>query len=260
MKQELGINGHPIFVETAGPLDGPPVVLLHHGLGAIRSWKAQIPVLAEAGFRVLVYDRWGHGKSAPRERWAIPYFRSDLADFEAILDHLNFAQAALVGHSDGGKIAMYYSVEHPQRVTCLVLVSTHIYIEPKMAPGIASVRHDFEHDHSFQSKMRRVHGENADSLFWGWFNGWTNPDIKDWDMRPLIKGIECPTLVVQGLEDEHASPQHAREIVEAVPNAELWLLPDVGHMPAQDRPAEFNQKILLFIRNSQTEETTKFLA
>jgi pimeloyl-ACP methyl ester carboxylesterase len=126
-----------------------------------------------------------------------------------------------------------------------------------MAPGIASVRHDYEHDYRFQRKMRRVHGENADSLFWGWFNGWTNPDIKDWDMRPQIKGIECPTLVVQGLEDEHASPQHAREIVEAIPNAELWLLPDVGHMPAQEIPAEFNQKILHFIRNSQTEETTK---
>jgi pimeloyl-ACP methyl ester carboxylesterase len=257
MKSELHIHGHKIFVETAGPPSGSPVVLLHHGLGAISSWKAQIPALAEAGYRVLAYDRWGHGKSSSRERWAIPYFRSDLADFEAICEHFNLLQPVLIGHSDGGKIAMYHAAEHPGRMTCLVLVGTHIYIEPKMAPGIEAVRHNFEHDHRFEDRLRLVHGENTDSLFWGWFNGWHNPDIKDWDMRPLIGRITCPTLVVQGLQDEHATPQHARDIAETIPHAELWLLPEVGHMPAQEAPEKFNQRILQFIRKSQIERRPK---
>lgn len=252
--QKLQINGHTIHVQVAGPRKGAPLVLLHHGLGAAYSWKAQIPSLADAGYHVLAYDRWGHGKSGPRDQWAIPYFKSDLADFEAILDHLNLERIAVIGHSDGGKIAMYFAVEHPERVTCLVLVSTHIYIEPKMTPGIASVRRDYEQDSQFRNKMRRVHGDNTDSLFWGWYNGWNKPEIQDWDLRPLIKHIQHSTLVVQGMQDQHTSPQHARDIAEAIPEAELWLLPEVGHMPPQERPAEFNQRILQFLRKAYQPE------
>lgn len=252
MNYELDINGHPICVEIAGPSPGQPVVLLHHGLGAIRSWEKQIPVLAEAGYRVAAYDRWGHGNSGPRENWAMPDFRSDLADFTAILEYFDLAQPVLIGHSDGGKIAMYYAAEHPGKVVSLVLVSTHIYLEPKMTPGILSVKHDFEHDPQFQEKLRRMHGENTEALFWGWFNGWHNPTIKDWDMRPLIGEITCPTLVVQGMQDEHATPQHARDIVAAVPNAELCLLPNAGHMVVQEAPDEFNEKMLQFLKRSLT--------
>jgi pimeloyl-ACP methyl ester carboxylesterase len=247
MKRLVDINGHLISLETDGPRDGPAVVLLHHGLGAARSWKEQIPVLAAAGYRVVVYDRWGHGKSGPRERWSMPYFEEDLADLQAILDNLVVDQAALIGHSDGGKIAMYYAVNNPQRVTSLVIVSAHIYIEPKMSHGIQSVKSDFEQGSKFQKKMQRVHGDKTDALFQGWFNGWNNSEIQDWDMRPVINQIACPCLVVQGLEDEHATPQHARDMAAAIPNADLWLLPGAGHMLPQDFSEEFNQRMLKFL-------------
>ena len=247
MKRLVDINGHLISLETECPRDGPAVVLLHHGLGAARSWKEQIPVLAAAGYRVVVYDRWGHGKSGPRERWSMPYFEEDLADLQAILDNLGVDQAALIGHSDGGKIAMYYAVNNPHRVTSLVIVSAHIYIEPKMSHGIQSVKSDFEQGSKFQKKMQRVHGDKTDALFQGWFNGWNNSEIQDWDMRPVINQIACPCLVVQGLEDEHATPQHARDIAAAIPNADLWLLPGAGHMLPQDFSEEFNQRMLKFL-------------
>jgi len=247
MKRLVDINGHLISLETDGPRDGPAVVLLHHGLGAASSWKEQIPVLAAAGYRVVVYDRWGHGKSGPRERWSMPYFEEDLADLQAILDNLGVDQAALIGHSDGGKIAMYYAVNNPHRVTSLVIVSAHIYIEPKMSQGIQSVKSDFEQGSKFQKKMQRVHGDKTDALFQGWFNGWNNSEIQDWDMRPVINQIACPCLVVQGLEDEHATPQHARDMAAAIPNADLWLLPGAGHMLPQDFSEEFNQRMLKFL-------------
>jgi pimeloyl-ACP methyl ester carboxylesterase len=247
MKRQFDINGHLISVHTDGPENGPAVVLLHHGLGAVRSWKEQIPVLAAAGYRVVAYDRWGHGRSSPREVWSMPYFKEDLADFKVLLDELQLDQAALVGHSDGGKIAMYYTVDNPKRINCLLIVSTHIYIEPKMRVGIQSMRRDFENDHKFQRKMRRVHGENSEALFWGWFNGWNNPANQDWDMRPTINKITCPTLVVQGLEDEYASNQHAQNAAAAIPGAELCLVPGAEHMLPQDFPEEFNQQMLKFL-------------
>ena len=247
MKRQFNINDHLISVQTDGPEHGPAVVLLHHGLGAVRSWKEQIPILAVSGDRVVAYDRWGHGLSAPRERWSMPYFKEDLADLQTILDMLGVEQAALIGHSDGGKIAMYYALDNPHRVPGLVIVSAHIYIEPKMSQGIQSVKSDFEQESKFQEKMYRVHGDKTEALFWGWFNGWHNSEIQDWDMRPVINQISCPCLVAQGLEDEHATPQHARDMAAAIPDAELWLLPGAGHMLPQDFPEEFNHQVLRFL-------------
>jgi len=116
-----------------------------------------------------------------------------------------------------------------------------------MISGIQSVKHKFETDLRFRSQMRRVHGENSEQVFWGWFNGWSNPEIRDWDMHSEIKRISTPTLVVQGLEDEHASPQHARDIADAIPGAELWLVPGGPHMLPQQMPEEFNQRLERFL-------------
>lgn len=255
MKQQLQINGRKLSVESAGPEDGHVVVFLHHGLGAIQSWKKQIDVFSTAGYQVLVYDRWGHGKSDSRDHWSMPNFEQDLADLETILGKLGHRQASLVGHSDGGTIAMHYAVNHPEQVTSLVLVAAHIYIETKMIPGIQSVKQQFEGDRRFQNQMHRVHGDNSEPVFWGWFNGWSDPSILDWDIRPVISQISCPTLVVQGLEDEHASPQHARDIAGSIQVADLWLVPGAGHMLPQNHPREFNRRLLQFLGQTLAVQT-----
>jgi pimeloyl-ACP methyl ester carboxylesterase len=247
MKQLLEINGHMLCVESTGPVDAPVVLFLHHGLGAIRSWKGQIPVFSAAGYQVITYDRWGHGSSTPREKWSMPDFEPDLADLEAILGESGHRQVALIGHSDGGNIAMHYALTHPDQVTCLVIIAAHIYVEPKMMRGIQEVRNKFEGDQRFRNQMQRVHGENVENVFWGWFNGWTNPSIRSWDMRSEIKGISSTTLVIQGLEDEHATPQHARDLADAIPEAELWLVPGANHMLPQQMPDKFNQRGLRFL-------------
>jgi len=247
MKRLVPVNGHQIYVETHGPIQGPPVVLLHHGIGAVRSWKEQTPLLAETGYRVLVYDRWGHGKSEARPSLGMPYFEDDLADLEFLLDRFHIQGVVLIGHSDGGKIAMYYTARCPQRVGSLIVISPHVYVELRMGAGIQGVLQNFEDDFRFREKLRRVHGEKFEALFRGWYEGWTDPRNLSWDMRPILRQITCPTLVIQGLEDEHATPQHARDVAAAIPGAELWLLPRAGHMLPQDFPEAFNSKMLEFL-------------
>jgi pimeloyl-ACP methyl ester carboxylesterase len=247
------INGHLLYVIEQGPGCGPPVVLLHHGLGSVRAWKDQIPALAEAGYRVIAYDRWGYGRSDARAGFSMPHFNEDMADLEVLLSELEAQPAFLIGHSDGGNIALSCAARYPERVAGLVVVAAHIYVEPQMIKGIEDLRQAFENDAAFRQKFAYVHGDKAWDVFDHWYRGWANERNLDWDMRPLLKRITCPTLVVQGLEDEHATPQQARDTAAAIPGAELWLEPGAGHMLPQDIPQIFNRKALAFMREKWEE-------
>jgi pimeloyl-ACP methyl ester carboxylesterase len=244
------INGHQLYVEWHGPQAGPPVLLLHHGLGSTRAWRAQAPALAAAGFRVLVYDRWGYGKSAPRPGPGLgqPDFAADRADLLALLDAAGWAQVSLVGHSDGGTIALYAAAEHPERVRALLVAAAHIYIEPRMVAAMAALVQQFQTDSRFRTGLQRVHGAQFETVFHHWHAGWQQTPAQDWDMRPQLAYITCRTLVTQGEADEHATPQHARDTAAAIPGAALWLVPQVGHMLPQDAPELFNARLIEFLQ------------
>jgi pimeloyl-ACP methyl ester carboxylesterase len=247
LKTHMLVNGHNLLVEQHGPQNRPAVVLLHHGLGSVMAWKEQIPLLVNAGWRAVVYDRWGYGGSDTRPALDLPGFAADLADLQAILAITGIQRAALVGQSDGGTIALYFAIQHPKIVTCLVLVAAHIYVELKMEPSIIEIKRAFEHDERFRSGLRRAHGEKYESTFRNWFNGWHHIESLSWDMRPILSQVRCPTLVVQGKQDEHATPQHARDIADAIPQAELWLVTGARHMLPQEHADQFNPRLLEFL-------------
>jgi pimeloyl-ACP methyl ester carboxylesterase len=66
-------------------------------------------------------------------------------------------------------------------------------------------------------------------------------------MTPLLSKINCPTLVIQGQDDEHASEQHAYDVANHISGSEIWLVPQAGHMLPQDFPDVLNQKLLEFM-------------
>ncbi len=241
------VNGHELHVERYGPENGPLVILLHHGLGSVHAWKEQIPALEQAGWQVIAYDRWGYGGSQARPSLDLPTFATDLADLHEIYSRYHIGQAALVGHSDGGTIALYFAAQYPPLVSCVVAVAAHIYVEPKMEPGIQGVWQAFEQDERFKLGLRHAHGEKYQTTFYNWFNGWHRLESLSWDMRPSLALIKCPVLVVQGGQDEHATPQHARDIAAAIPGADLWLVPAAGHMLPQEHADKFNPRLLQFL-------------
>ncbi len=243
------INGRRLYVEIYGQDETPPVVLLHHGLGSTRAWQAQVPTLVEAGFRLVVYDRWGYGLSDSRPVMLEPSFNEDIQDLLALLDLLGIEQAALVGHSDGGTISLKFAALYPQRVCCLVSVAAHVYVEPKMIPGILGIRTAFV-EGGLRAGLFRLHGDKVDQVFTNWFEGWTDPLNQAWDIRTLLAQISCPILVVQGDADEHATPTHAQMLAAAIQGAELWIVPGVGHMLPQDEPQIFNKRLSQFLRSS----------
>ncbi len=243
----MRINNHDLYVERHGLKENPTVILLHHGLGSVASWRAQMPELLKAGFQVIAYDRWGYGRSDGRTALSMPHFSEDIADLLTILDCFKVEQTAIVGHSDGGTIALLLSATEPQRITSLVTIAAHIYIESQMGQSIETIRETYQNDARFQDGLRRMHGDKVDAVFYGWYNGWTQPGIIDWDISPCLPQIGCPTLVVQGALDEHASAQHAADIAQGVPAGELWIVPGVGHMVPQEAPDVFTSRLVDFL-------------
>lgn len=242
------INSRDLHVETYGPDSGSSVIFLHHGLGSTRAWRKQVPAFVKAGYRVIVYDRWGYGRSQVRSHFAFPGFEDDIADLHVLIETFDRRPLTLIGHSDGGTIALYYAAQNPKQVNALVTVSAHIYLEPKMEPSIQVVQRDFEEESRLRKSMKRNHGDKFESTFYNWFNGWHTPSALEWDMRPLLSKIHCPTLVIQGENDEHATPQHAANIANNIAGAELWFVPDANHMLPVEMKEEFNHSVISFLQ------------
>lgn len=245
---DLSVNGHRIYLETHGNPENQAVVLLHHGLGSSKSWKAQIPALLAEEFFVVAYDRWGYGRSDTRPSLDLPAFQEDIGDLVEILDRLDLERPALVGHSDGGTLALYFCAQFPHRVLRLLVVAAHIYIEAEMESGIREVYDAYRAKRKFRAGLHRLHKGKTKQVFRNWYEGWTGIEDLDWDMRPVLEQVICPVLVVQGEEDEHATPRHARDLAAGIPNAELWLAPGMGHMLPKDHPDQFNARMIAFLK------------
>jgi len=115
---KIFVNGHTLDYEVVGPENGPVVVLLHTGLGSMRAWRGQVPALVEAGYKVMAYDRWGYGDSDTRPRLDLPSFSTDLNELNCLMEQLGIQRAALIGHSDGGTIALYFAAQQAMKVSC----------------------------------------------------------------------------------------------------------------------------------------------
>lgn len=244
----MWVNGHNLNVVRQGSESGPAVVLLHHGLGSLRAWKEQVPVLLQSGYQVIAYDRWGYGNSDPRPALDLPTFSADVQDLYNILEQLAISEAALVGHSDGGTLALYFAAQYPGRVRCLVTIAAHIYLELNMEPGFLGIKHTMLHDERFRIGLQHAHGDQYERVFSNWFDGWHRKEYLTWDMRPSLSHIRCPVLVVQGEKDEYATPQHAKDIAAEIAGSELWLVPEAGHMLPQENCDLFNPKLLQFLK------------
>jgi len=247
MQRIIRNDNHSLFVEMNGVAADYPVILLHHGLGSSKSWNAQIESLLDAGYRTIVYDRWGYGKSDKRTEFTMPNFIDDLNDLYLLFNKFNIKDATLIGHSDGGTISLYFAERYPHLISSVIAVSAHIYVEEKMKVGIENIHNLYTSDPKFRAGLERLHGKFSDQIFFNWYNGWNKIDPEEWDMRPIIKNITCPTLVIQGILDEHATSQHAHDIYDAIPGSKLWLVNGGNHMVPQEIPAVFNQEVINFL-------------
>jgi proline iminopeptidase len=250
------VNGVELYERRIG--SGPPVVVLHGGPGAHHDYLLPGFDALVRGRELIYYDQRGGGRS-PVGREVPVGWREQVADLEALRVHWKLDRLTLAGYSWGGLLAELYAIEHPRRVERLALVSP--------APAWRSARDEFER--RFQARtmsptlqeQRRVLRESglrerdpathAARLFElavaGYFHDpalatslapfritertrnevWAS--LGDFDLRPMLRGLAIPTLIIHGEEDP-IPWETARETAECL-GAEFHLLPRCGHVP-----------------------------
>jgi pimeloyl-ACP methyl ester carboxylesterase len=246
----------------------PLVVFLHEGLGSLSAWRSFPEQLCDAGgVRGLVYSRPGYGRSTPRalaERWRPDFMHEQAGELlPALLRSLGVDREPdppwLLGHSDGGSIALIFAASHPGSVAGLIVLAPHIFVE-NISIAAITVARDAYLTTSLREKLARHHVD-PDSAFWGWNDVWLDPDFRDWSIEPLLPRVRCPVLAVQGREDIYGTLAQVEGIASAVPGTELLVLDACGHSVHRDQPERLTQAITKFMAlHSRTLGASSWMA
>ncbi|MDJ0608070.1 MAG: alpha/beta hydrolase [Kiloniellales bacterium] len=220
---------------------GPTLVFLHEGLGSIAQWRDFPTALcALTGRPGLVYDRWGFGGSDPvtLPRPTDYLEREATGALPAVLEACGIQRPILIGHSDGGTIALLYAAAFPDRPAGCITEAAHVFVEAVTLAGIRQAVAAWDAG-ELRWRLERYHGDKTESAFRGWAETWLSPAFRNWNIVERLPGITCPLLVMQGADDEYGTPAQVAAIAEGAAGlVETCLLPDCAHIPhlqARDR-------------------------
>ncbi|HEY7433418.1 MAG TPA: alpha/beta hydrolase [Streptosporangiaceae bacterium] len=250
-------GGGAVFCEVTG--DGPPIVLTHDAMLHRESWDAQFDSLSRA-YRVVRWDRRGYGRS---DQPSAPYASDD--DLARVVASLTDPPTVLMGCSNGGLLSLQCALQHPELVAALVLVGP-------IVSGLGFTEH-------FTSRGGHWTGGNltaaAEIEYWSstdpWFIAPANTTARD-RLRALLTAnpnnlrpkehleqayespalprlgqITVPTLIIAGEHDIPEVHAHCGAIQAAIPGARRQVLPNSGHLPHFEDPANFNPTIQAFL-------------
>ncbi|WP_440997466.1 alpha/beta fold hydrolase [Arhodomonas sp. SL1] len=227
----------------------PVLVFLHEGLGCIEFWRDFPARLgAELALDAFAWDRLGYGGSEPLDEPRTPaYLHHEAHDWmPAVLDAAGIEDAILIGHSDGGSIALLYAARFPVRA-CITMAA-HAFVEAHTLAGIAAADRAFA-ETDLAKKLARYHGDKTESIFRAWVDTWQHPDFRDWNIEAELSGIQAPTLVMQGASDEYGTTDQVHRIAAACSApTQTALVPDCGHTPYRERPEEVLEVMTGFLR------------
>lgn len=212
---------------------GTPLVFLHEGLGSIAQWRDFPDALCAAARRPgFVYERHGHGASAPiREKRRTDYLHREARVLADVLDAAGIGDCDLLGHSDGGSIALLAGAFHPTRHARIATMAAHVFVEPVTRAGIeAAVRAWRTTD--LEAKLARYHGASTRALFFAWADIWLSGPFAFWNIETELAPLRARVLALQGEKDEYGSPDQLARIARSVSGVcETWLVPEAAHQP-----------------------------
>lgn len=217
----------------------PTLIFLHEGLGSISQWRDFPAQLAlRTGCGALIYSRFGYGGSDPaRLPRPLHYMRDEAFVLSELLERTGISDHILVGHSDGGTIALLNAACAAQPgLLGVITEAAHVFCEAKTVAAIERARFDFTTG-SLRTALVRHHGANTDNAFFGWCDAWLDPAFRNWDIRPELRAIAVPVLALQGADDAYGTELQLDVIrQQAGAGADVRVLPQCGHSPHREQP------------------------
>jgi len=226
----------------------PSLVFLHEGLGSVAMWRDFPARTAHAtNCNAVIYSRYGYGNSEPLSApRAVRYMHDEaLVALPELLDRLAIDWPILVGHSDGGSIALIHAGAGVRPVSGVVTLAAHVLVEDLSIASIAAARLAYEST-DLPAKLARYHAD-VDSAFRGWNRIWLDPAFRDWNIEEYLPSITCPVLAIQGEDDEYGTVEQMRRIGARVRDIELLELQDCRHSAHRDQPEAVIEAITRFV-------------
>jgi len=256
MKEEkILINGLRVNYKVAG--EGPALLVLHGWGGSSDSWVALQKIISEEGFKVIVPDFPGFGKSVtPPDVWSVGDYMDFILKFLEILQLDNFF---LLGHSFGGRVAIKFATRYPEKLKSLILCdSAGIRGKPSAKARIIFLMAVIGNA-VFSPKIMARFKDSARNVFYAFIrkrdyakaNGVMKETIKKVlgeDLLDDLSKIKTSTLIIWGENDKMVPVKYARVFREKIENAKLEIMPKVGHSPHIERPEKLAEIILKFLK------------
>lgn len=255
--ETIDLHGRPVVIMQSG--DGPPLVYLHSTLGESFMWFPFYQNLSKK-FRVLVPTHPGFGASGGFDK--IDTVEDMAFHYVELLDALGLDQVILGGVSLGGWIAAEFAVRWPERVKKLWIADAPgLWVEDKPLPDLFRVMQDRDqlrellfHDPTGYMATLVIKKENDDAAMLQAFQAMTVLARLVWE-RPYdpkladrLRRVTCPILLLWGDHDQLVPPEYAAAYKKHLPQAELKLIKDCGHLPMFEKEAEFVEALVTFCR------------
>lgn len=238
-------DGARIWYAACG--SGKSVILLHGGLGNSGNWGYQVPALVENGYRAIVVDSRGHGRSTRDEK--LYSYELMASDVLAVMDTLQIEKAVLVGWSDGACTALILSDKHPKRVAGVFYFACNMdpsgTKEFEFTPVIGRCLSRHKKDYAQLSTTPDQFDTFSDAV------GLMQRTQPNYSADDLAK-ISVPVAIIQSEHDEFIKREHAEYLARSIPKAEFVFLPNVSHFAPLQRPELFNSVMLEFLNNVLT--------
>jgi pimeloyl-ACP methyl ester carboxylesterase len=240
-------DGAHIWYASYG--SGFPIILLHGGLGHSGNWGYQVPALVQNGYRAIVIDSRGHGRSTRDSRqYSYQLMGSDVL---AVMDILHIEKAVLLGWSDGACTSLVLARQFPERVSGVFYFACNmdptdvkLLDESDIKLQRCFTRHQQDYI-ALSSTLDQFKALFADlSLMQK-----SQPDYSASDLAE----ITVPVVVVQGEHDEFIWREHAEYLARNIPRAELIILEAVSHFAPLQRPDLFNSAVLRFFSKIRSD-------
>ena len=254
----MNVKGIELEVQRIGPSgqrSRPTVVFLHEGLGSVAMWDSKSgpwpqALCAALDCPGLVYSRQGYGLSAGIEDVrGIGRHGPDFMHRQAwqvlpeLLSQAGIENTVLVGHSDGGTIALLHAARHA--VAACVVMAPHVKVEAMSIESIEAAQEAYLKG-DLRARLARFH-RDVDVAFWQWCDVWLSPSFRDFDIRPICREITTPVLALQGSDDIYGTLAQINEI-EPQGVIERCVVPACGHSPHRDQRTMVTDVITRFLR------------